>query len=320
MCFLYLLQTFVLLLTYSSISHDLYSQKSRFILELIQNAEDCQFNRTNEIPLLSFDVHPDKIVVESNEDGFMENDVVQICRTGRSWKRQQHGYVGEKGIGFKSVFQVASKVHIQSNSFSFSFEYHRDGTSEDKLGMITPIPEDGAIPLNERPLTRMTLTPNHIRYEELVAQFDNIHISLLLFLSKIKKISIKIHRPERGTTVTTFLKSEDIAANLTYLTRTFEDEDHPGEINTEVSRFHISKTQISGLSEDDARPNMNGCELVLAFPVDDSNYPLKPTQHDIFAFLPVGTIGLNVSIRNNGVLSLLTYVVSYPSRLHLASQ
>ncbi len=64
----------------------------------------------------------------------MENDVRQICHTGKSRKKEKPGYVGEKGIGFKSVFQIASRVQIQSNAFSFSFDYSGGPSSDEKLG------------------------------------------------------------------------------------------------------------------------------------------------------------------------------------------
>jgi hypothetical protein len=286
------------LLILSSIARDIYSRKSRFVLELIQNAEDCQFNRTEDVPTLSFDVSPNQIIFESNEDGFTENDVRQICRTGQSWKKQSRGYVGEKGIGFKSVFQIASKVDIQSNSFSFSFEYHGGISSEDKLGIITPIPGYDPVPLDERPLTRMTLTPNDTPYEKLISYFD-INISLLLFLSKIKAICITIHRPHEGiTTTTTFKKSEIVAAHQislrkTSVTTTQEDEGATEEKLAD-SLHYVFRALVAGLPDDAARPGMNDCEVVLAFPVDNDDVPVQSTSHDVFAFLPVSTVGLNV--------------------------
>ena len=88
---------------------------------------------------MSFEVNPRKIIIESNQDGFIERDVSGICQVGNSWKRGMPGYVGDKGIGFKSVFGVASRVDIQSNAFSFFLEYNGGDTTDDKLGIITPI-------------------------------------------------------------------------------------------------------------------------------------------------------------------------------------
>ena len=88
---------------------------------------------------MSFHVYPQRIVVECNEDGFTLENLRAICSIGRSSKAGAQGYIGEKGIGFKSVFKVASKVHVQLGPFSFSF-HHMYG--DNGLGMVTPQNED----------------------------------------------------------------------------------------------------------------------------------------------------------------------------------
>jgi hypothetical protein len=87
------------------------------LYELIQNAEDNDYDRAEAAglqPSLSFSLYPNRIVIDSNENGFQEGHVKAICSTGESTKALIQGYIGEKGIGFKSVFKVAKKVHIQS--------------------------------------------------------------------------------------------------------------------------------------------------------------------------------------------------------------
>jgi hypothetical protein len=233
-------------------------------------------------------------VVECNEDGFTERDVVQICDTAESWKRSRAGYIGEKGLGFKSVFQVASKVHIQSNSFSFSFEYNGEPESIKKLGIITPIPEDDIIPLRERPLTRTTLyLHKRIPYDELVSQFTTIPNTLLLFLSKLREIRIKIHFPDQPSTTTTFRKSDE-RAGVTRLSQLAA-----GSEIVDEKRYIVTRTVVAELPDDATRIGINECEVVLAFPVDNGRplvHPLVSHQYDVFAFLPVCTAGFNVSL------------------------
>ena len=113
-----------------------------FIFEMIQNAEDSSYSwavSQGHIPFIRFTLLPDRILVDSNEDGFSEHDVHAICNIGESMKDNASGYIGEKGIGFKSVFEVASKVHVQLGPFSFSF-HHMYG--DNGLGMVTPQNED----------------------------------------------------------------------------------------------------------------------------------------------------------------------------------
>lgn len=272
------------------IARGIYSRRGRFIMELIQNVEDCDFNHTST-PSITFEVTPQQIIVESNQDGFRAEDVRQICHTGNSWKRRTAGYVGEKGIGFKSVFQVASKVDIQSNAFSFSFEYNGGESSEEKLGIITPIPGDNPIPQTERPLTRMTLTLNNSTpYPDLVSDFMAIPDTLLLFLPKLEEIRISIHFPDEGrTTFNTFRRLAE-ADGTTRISKLVEGSDDADEW-----RYHVVRTEVRGLPDDPARPNINECEAVLAFPIDEHGAPSSRTQQDIYAFLPVCTVGFNVS-------------------------
>jgi hypothetical protein len=263
-------------------------------LELIQNVEDCDFNHT-DTPSISFEVSPQKIIVESNQDGFKATDVTQICHTGNSWKRGKRGYVGEKGIGFKSVFKVASRVDIQSNAFSFFFKYNGGETSEEKLGIITPIAGDDPISPNERPLTRMTLTLNgDTPYSDLVSDFTAIPEALLLFLTKLKEIRFKINFPDQGrTTINRFRKS--VEADGTTCISKFEE----GSGRSDEWRYHVVRAPVEGLPNDPARPEINECEGVLAFPIDNHGRPRIHTGYDVYAFLPVCTVGFNVSALNH---------------------
>lgn len=239
--------------------------------------------------------------MECNEDGFIEENVVSICNTGRSSKSKDRGYIGEKGVGFKSVFQVATAVHIQSNSFSFSFRYG-EGAARDKLGIVTPILEDELIPVNERPLTRMTLTPfqaeQAIPYASLVAQFQqDIPDNLLLFLSTLKKIEIQCQHPDGRNTLTTFSKIDMDDGRMIHLVKSTEDLDHGnGGLVTEnpPDRYYITKRDINQLSLHTSRPDIDSCEVVLAFPVDETSQPLISLQ-SCFAFLPIRRTNLSVS-------------------------
>lgn len=104
------------------LSQDLYSKKSHFVLELIQNADDNHY-KTGVTPHLTFQVTPERLVVVNNEVGFTEPNIKAICSVGKSSKSEEKtGYIGEKGIGFKSVFTVSDAPEIHSNGFHFRFD------------------------------------------------------------------------------------------------------------------------------------------------------------------------------------------------------
>ena len=68
-----------------------------------------------------------------NELGFTPANVFAITGIAEAAKNvsEEKVEIGEKGIGFKSVFGIADKVYIQSGRFSFYFT---------KDNIIVPVP------------------------------------------------------------------------------------------------------------------------------------------------------------------------------------
>ena len=110
-----------------ALAKDLYSKDTHFIFELIQNAEDNNYQSPE--PSLSFYLTktdptisncPDgALIIQNNEIGFSPENVEAICAVGKTTKSKIKGYIGEKGIGFKSVFRVTKNPHIFSNGYCF---------------------------------------------------------------------------------------------------------------------------------------------------------------------------------------------------------
>lgn len=55
----------------------------------------------------------------------MEN-VKSLCSIGHSTKKHQENFIGQKGLGFKSVFKVTDAPQVHSRGFHFSFDLRRD--------------------------------------------------------------------------------------------------------------------------------------------------------------------------------------------------
>ena len=124
------------------LSLELYSKDTHFVLELIQNADDNEYHphllsgrdARGEVPSLKFVINSGTIVVLNNEVGFSEKNIRAICDVGKSTKgAHRSGYIGQKGIGFKSVFRVTDKPEIHSNGFHIGFD-----ASADPIGFILP--------------------------------------------------------------------------------------------------------------------------------------------------------------------------------------
>jgi hypothetical protein len=110
------------------VSSELYREPAHFILELIQNADDNQYDTSVE-PTLGFQLSGNELVIKCNEMGFMEENVRSICRVCASTKRRPGAItnesIGEKGIGIVPLvifwlirrFQVSIRCGKQSGHF-----------------------------------------------------------------------------------------------------------------------------------------------------------------------------------------------------------
>lgn len=269
----------------------MYAKDTRFVYELIQNAEDNEYHRAttqSEAPWLKFSLQPDRIVIDSNEDGFSRANIKAICSCGESTKSFIQGYIGEKGIGFKSVFKVAHKVHVQSGVHSFAFEYDPDG-NDNGLGMVTPMNETR----HEIPPGVGTRIILHLRNDcaraTLAKEFDSLPDTLLLFLKKLKRISIQVSLPSYPAVHHSFSLSTTLFTQRTILQKTC----HLTNIIT-TQRFWIARKVATDMPADRARKGVSEAEVVLAFPLDENEGPLIAEQQT-FAFLPLRKAGYKVS-------------------------
>lgn len=72
----------------------------------VQNADDNVYPEKVE-PTLILILEGSGITVLNNEVGFAAENIRALCDVGNSTKKGSNsGYIGQKGIGFKSVFRV----------------------------------------------------------------------------------------------------------------------------------------------------------------------------------------------------------------------
>lgn len=257
----------------------------------MQNAEDNKYTIDQTPPYLRFNVYPGKIVIESNEDGFEENHVRAICRVGESTKTGtgSKGYIGEKGIGFKSVFKIAKQVWIQSGAFSFSFHHSRDA-NDHGLGMITPM-DEAYDDLPEHIRTRMTLRLlDSIKFETAVQELNSLPNTLLLFLSRLKSLQLNIY-PEDSPSVETSWSVSPCEKGIVTIKKTVRQG---GQASDTKWRYIVTQKLVTGLPSHSARPGINEADVVIALPISEENTPLLAQQH-VYSFLPLRRAGFNVS-------------------------
>ncbi|KAM0239528.1 hypothetical protein ACHAP5_008251 [Fusarium lateritium] len=285
------------------LARNIYGSGARFVFELLQNAEDNLFKKADgldALPFISFKIYPKHIIVDCNEDGFTRRDLKAICSVGESTKSALHGYIGAKGIGFKSVFIAASRVHIQSGNFSFEFRHNK---TDPGLGMVRPIwvtPVD-SIP---SPLTRTTLYLHDQGEEEEIEhlkrvismQFDDLQETCLLFLQKLRQISVAFYDEEGNLSRSKQFRKHKIDEHRISL-ETINVVS--GAESTKRQIYHITKQFATGVAPSDnreppkteeARRISATAEVVLAFPLTSDYKPqISRQKQELFAFLPLRT-------------------------------
>lgn len=169
----------------------IYTASHRFMYELIQNVDDCTYlNAEDQVLDIAFDYNKGLIILDYNESGFTPRDVFSITNEGDSAKIiSEKECIGEKGIGFKSVFGLAQKVLIQSNRFEFILEKER-----------STIPKFNDI-ITEKPpkTTRLTLFVEEKTCRETFSNFIELYSDRgailkenpIVFLNKLKRLTIK---------------------------------------------------------------------------------------------------------------------------------
>uniref|UniRef100_A0A164UPD0 Uncharacterized protein n=1 Tax=Daucus carota subsp. sativus TaxID=79200 RepID=A0A164UPD0_DAUCS len=142
-----------------NLSGELYAKDVHFLMELIQNAEDNEYpegvDPSLEFVVTSRDITatgaPATLLKFNNERGFTPRNIESICSVGRSTKK------GNRRRGY-----IGEKV-IES--------IHGIGTALPTTTIILPLKADKVKPVKN--------------------QLSNIHPEILLFLTKIKRLSVR---------------------------------------------------------------------------------------------------------------------------------
>ena len=178
------------------LAEELNTKESHFILELLQNAEDNEYGGKH--PELSLCIETNDptgtpsadgcLVVLNNEVGFQVENVRSLSSVGQSTKKNRNeGYIGEKGIGFKSVFRVTDSPHIFSNGFQFRFQIPTESVG---FGYILPHWVETVPPVVKEGYTGILLPLQPGKRELIAHQLSKIAPETILFLRKIKQLAV----------------------------------------------------------------------------------------------------------------------------------
>lgn len=280
-------------------------------MEVIQNADDNKYSK-GDTPTVSITVFPGHVKIECNEKGFSRENIKALCRTGRTSKTPGHGYTGEKGIGFKSVFKLARRAHIRSHPYYFQLDRTRE------LGMITPQwDKDFFNDHEEEHQTTIILDCICDRSTDfstaLEKDVDAVDPALILFLRRIERLHLTLFKSSSNDEPAILKRFQRVDWTPDSGIVSLKDED----TNT---MHHLYKHQynIYFHGTETRRPGITDTDIVLAFPVkrESGTYmPLIQKQNLVFAYLPLGDFGFKVRyimVAQTRLLMLCT--VCYPGR------
>lgn len=194
----------------------LYTDKSHFVYELLQNAEDA------EAKSIRFIQHADCLEVLHDGKPFTSANLQGLCDIGKSDKVDNLNQIGEFGVGFKSVFGICDTVRL------FSDPSHFDGKVEgDAVAFAVEIkdftrPED--IPEEPMPRTYTTrfVFPFAVGHtfsgfktipslaDTLARKLQNLGITTLLFMKHLELIEYEIETDEEPITGEYLLEKRSI--------------------------------------------------------------------------------------------------------------
>ena len=128
------------------ISEQLYSEKSHFIFELLQNAEDALARRFRQHPedssgcAVQFRLFPDRLEFRHFGVPFDEDDVRGVSDVLKGTKKEDVSQIGKFGIGFKSVyaFTASPEVHSGDEHFVIKRYIRPEAKDPDHLLSIAP--------------------------------------------------------------------------------------------------------------------------------------------------------------------------------------
>lgn len=182
------------------ISEQFYTDKTHFIYELLQNAEDAIARRELSDTSISyprsirFSLHNDRLEVRHFGQPFNEDDVRGISDILHGTKSQDFGQIGKFGIGFKSVyaFTATPEVHSGDENFCVKRYIRPESTAPHKISEGETL---FIIPFNHPNIS------NEEAFHQINTRLGDLGIRTLLFLRYIDEIVWEVNENRRGTYV-----------------------------------------------------------------------------------------------------------------------
>jgi hypothetical protein len=265
------------------LAEEIYADGIHFILELVQNAEDNEYGEA--APELRFVLSRTHLHVLNNESGFGEPSVRAICDVSCSTKTKAKGHIGEKGIGFKSVFRVTDEPQIFSNGYQFRLPKHDPDT---RLGYVVPFWVDN-VPSQVVPGVTNILLPLNADASDELAKVADIRPAMLLFLKQLCSVTVE----------------DQVRGRQTQISRS--GDDHRVELwsGSGVEHWTLIRRTVPVRADirEEKRKDITHTELAIALPLTADGDADGGHFHQVHAYLPIDDYGLRFAFHADFVLA-----------------
>ncbi|SMP79647.1 sacsin N-terminal ATP-binding-like domain-containing protein [Noviherbaspirillum suwonense] len=203
----------------------LYDNRTHFIFELLQNAEDALGRRGDwKGPRkITFALAPTSLALSHFGKPFDQADVRSVCDIAESTKNELS--IGRFGLGFKSVYTVTDLPEIHSGDEDFAIEDYvfpkaigRTARAIDETQIVLPLKEGDRTAL-----------------QEITAGFRNLGPGALLFLRHIDEINWSVEGGATGFYIRN--SPESLGSNVQRITVIGQESGQP-EVDQNWLVFH----------------------------------------------------------------------------------
>ncbi|RJX31037.1 MAG: DUF3883 domain-containing protein [Oxalobacter sp.] len=203
----------------------LYDDRTHFIFELLQNAEDALGRRYDwhGSRKVVFALNSTRLTLSHYGMPFDEADVRSLCDIAESTKNESS--IGRFGLGFKSVYTITDLPEIHSGDEDFAIENYvfpkrleRSARAADETQIILPLKSDDTSAM-----------------QDITAGFRQLGAGALLFLRHIDEISWSVEGGVSGF----YLRNspETLDPNVQRITLIGKEDDRP-EVDQNWLVFH----------------------------------------------------------------------------------
>lgn len=175
----------------------LYTERTHFIYELLQNAEDALQRRSikhsgdNFPRSVAFRLFRDRLELSHYGIPFSEEDVRGICGILRGTKTGDLTQIGKFGIGFKSVYVYTAMPNIHSADEHFRI---RDFVRPQAIPAASLSPGETLFTLR---FDRSDVS-QETAFQEIAARLETLSLRTLLFLRQIDQIAWEVEGGRHG--------------------------------------------------------------------------------------------------------------------------